>query len=232
MTGYGQFCPLALAAEILTTRWTPLVLRELILGARRFNDIHRGVPRMSPSLLSQRLKSLEKAGIVERRCTRAGIEYVLTEAGRELSPLMVGLGTWAKRWLPATLNRGNADPRLILWDLHRRMNLDRMPATRIVIGFEFIDQPKAKRHAWIVGNSDGVELCITDPGLEIDLFVTTDSRMITWIWYGDMSLAQALKDGAIDLHGPPELCRAFPSWLQLSVLASVPRRHPRPTVAA
>ncbi len=232
MKGYGQFCPLALAAEILTERWTPLVLRELILGAKRFNDIHRGVPRMSPSLLSQRLKSLAKAGIVERRRAYAGIEYVLTEAGRELAPLMVGLGKWGKRWFPATLKRGNADPRLILWDLHRRMNLDRMPATRIVIGFEFTDQPKAKRYAWIVGNSDGVELCITDPGLEIDLFVTTDSRTITWVWYGDVPLKQAVADGSIDLHGPPELCRAFPTWLQLSVLASVPRRRPLPTVAA
>lgn len=232
MKGYGQFCPLALAAEILTERWTPLVLRELILGAHRFNDIHRGVPRMSPSLLSLRLKSLEKAGIVERRREHTGSEYVLTEAGRELSPLMVGLGKWGKRWLPATLGRSDADPRLILWDLHRRMNLGRMPAARIVIEFEFTDQPKAKRYAWIVGNSTGVELCITDPGLEVDLFVTTDSRTITWVWYGDIPLTQALSNGSIELHGPRKLRRAFPSWLQLSVLASVPRRRPLLTVAA
>jgi DNA-binding HxlR family transcriptional regulator len=224
MKGYGQFCPLALAAEIVGERWTPLVLRELMIGARRFNDIQRGVPRMSPSLLSRRLKILERAGIVERRRSGGRIEYVPTEAGQQLMPAIETLAYWGKRWLPATLSADNADPDLIMWDMHRRLALDRMPETRIVIQFEFTDQPKAKRMRWIVGDAKGVELCITNPGFEVDLFVETDSQTITLVWYGDLPLGRALADGTIELHGPHRLCSAFPSWLQLNILAEVPRR--------
>ncbi|MFP3940336.1 MAG: winged helix-turn-helix transcriptional regulator [Thermoanaerobaculia bacterium] len=226
MKGYGQFCPLALAAEVVGERWTPLVLRELILGARRFNDIHRGVPRMSPSLLSQRLKTLIKAGILERRHTGGRNEYLLTEAGRELAPTIESLAVWSKRWLPATLSDERADPDLIMWDMHRRMNLDRLPEARTVIEFEFTDQPKKKRLRWIVSDRNGVELCITDPGFEPDLYVVTDSRVVTYVWYGDFPLRQAIRDGKIELHGPRRLCEAFPSWLQLNILANVPRQQP------
>jgi DNA-binding HxlR family transcriptional regulator len=125
--GYGQFCPLALASEIVGERWTPLVVRELMLGARRFNDIHRGVPRMSPTLLSRRLKTLEKAGIIARRRAEGRSEYTLTEAGTELVPAIEALALWGKRWLPATLGIGTADPDLILWDMHRRMATERLP---------------------------------------------------------------------------------------------------------
>lgn len=222
MKGYGQFCPLALASEIVGERWTLLVLRELILGSTRFNDIHRGVPRMSPALLSRRLKSLENAGIVERG--RSG--YALTEAGEALAPTVESLAIWSKGWLPATLSADSSDPDLVMWDLHRRMHLDRMPKPRTVIQFEFTDQPKAKRLRWIVGETDRVELCITDPGFEVDLFVETDSRTVTLVWYGDIPLGRAIADGAIALHGPPRLCEAFPSWLQLNLLAEVPRRSP------
>lgn len=225
MQGYGQFCPLALASEILGARWTPLVLRELCLGSRRFNEIHRGLPRMSPALLSRRLKELESAGILERRRAGARSEYLLTEAGRALVPTIESLGAWSKEWLPATLSRDRADPDLVMWDMHRRMNLERMPAARTVIRFEFTDQPEARRWRWIVGEAGRVELCITDPGFEVDLFVATDSRTVTLVWYGDIPLGRALADGSIEVHGPTHLCRAFPSWLQLNLLVGVPRRH-------
>lgn len=226
MEGYGQFCPLALASEVVGERWTPLVLRELIGGARRFNDIHRGIPRMSPSLLSRRLKTLEKAGIIERRRKGGRTEYVLTEAGAELAPTIESLAVWSKRWLPATLSDERADPDLIMWDMHRRMNLDRMPDRRTVIRFDFTNQPDNKRLRWIVGDTTGVELCITDPGLEPDLFVETDSRVMTWVWYGDIGLKQAIREGRVKLHGPRRLCEAFPSWLQLNLLAGIPRERP------
>jgi DNA-binding HxlR family transcriptional regulator len=223
MKGYGQFCPLAIASEIVGERWTPLVLRELILGSKRFNDIHRGVPRMSPALLSRRLKTLESAGIVEHR--RAGVrtEYVLTEAGHALAPSIESLAVWSKQWLPATLSGDRADPDLVMWDMHRRMNLDLMPAARTVIQFAFTDQPKAKRLRWIVGDCGHVELCIVDPGYDVDLFVRTDSRTVTLVWYGDIPLGRAIDDGAIEIHGPRHLCDAFPSWLQLNMLVEVPR---------
>ena len=226
MKGYGQFCPLALASEIVGERWTLLVLRELALGSARFNDIHRGVPRMSPALLSRRLKTLEKIGIVERRRQGARTDYVLTEAGEALAPAINSLATWSKAWLPATLSADRADPDLIMWDMHRRMNLDRMPKPRTVIQFDFTDQPQVKRLRWIVGETDSVELCITNPGFEVDLFVETDSRTVTLVWYGDLSLDRALADGTIELHGPRRLCEAFPSWLQLNMLSEIPRKRP------
>lgn len=226
MKGYGQFGPLALASEIVGERWTPLVLRELILGSTRFNDIHRGVPRMSPALLSRRLKTLENAGIVERRRSGARMEYVLSEAGAALAPTINSLAIWSKEWLPATLSADRADPDLVMWDMHRRMNLDRMPTPRTVIQFGFTDQPKDKRLRWIVGETNRIELCITDPGFEIDLYVETDSRTVTLVWYGDIPLDRALDEGTIALHGPPRLCDAFPSWLQLNMLSSIPRNTP------
>lgn len=226
MKGYGQFCPLALATEIVGERWTPLVLRELILGGRRFNDIHRGVPRMSPALLSRRLKTLERAGIIERQRIGGRTEYALSEAGAELAPTIESLALWGKRWLPATLSDDNGDPDLVMWDMHRRMNLNRMPDTRTVIQFEFTDQANTKRLRWIVGDMTGVELCITDPGFEVDLFVATDSRTVTLVWYGDVPLRRAIDEGAIEVHGPRHLCDAFPSWLQLSLLAEVDRQRP------
>lgn len=224
MKGYGQFCPLAIASEIVGERWTPLVLRELMLGARRFNQIHRGVPRMSPSLLAARLRRLEAAGIVHRLAVEGRTEYVLTEAGHELAPTVQSLAVWSKRWLPATLSDDRADPDLVMWDMHRRMDLQRMPEERIVIQFEFSDQPKSKQLRWVLGDRSGVELCITDPGFEVDLFVTTDSRTITYVWYGDVPLYEAIGSGAIRVHGPRRLCDAFPSWLQLSPMAGIPRR--------
>jgi DNA-binding HxlR family transcriptional regulator len=225
MKGYGQFCPLAIASEIVCERWTPLVLRELILGARRFNEIQRGVPRMSPSLLSARLRTLQTAGIIDKIQSRGRTEYVLTEAGMELAPTIEGLAAWSKRWLPATLSQDRADPDLVMWDMHRRMNLERMPAGRTVIQIEFPDQPKAKRARWIVADRGGAELCIVDPGFEVDLFVTTDSRTLTLVWYGDIPLDRAIRDGGIRLHGPRPMRTAFPTWLQLNMLADIPRRH-------
>lgn len=116
MKDYGQFCPLALASEIVGERWTPLVLRELMMGGRRFNDIHNGVPRMSPSLLSKRLRTLRTAGVLECHQVATHTEYRLTPAGEELLPVIEYLAVWGKRWLPATLSENNADPDLVMWD--------------------------------------------------------------------------------------------------------------------
>jgi DNA-binding HxlR family transcriptional regulator len=225
MEGYGQFCPLALSAEVVGERWTPLVVREMMMGARHFNDIHRGVPRMSPSLLSRRLKTLQDARIVERVRKDRRIEYHLTEAGHALVPVIEALAVWGKTWLPSTLSAERADPDLILWDMHRRMATDRMPAHRIVIQFDFTDQQPEKRLRWLIGEHGAIDMCITNPGLEVDLFVETDSQTVTLVWYGDMALRHALEGGQIELHGPRNLCDAFPSWIKLNVLAEVQRRN-------
>ncbi|WP_111640633.1 winged helix-turn-helix transcriptional regulator [Marinimicrobium alkaliphilum] len=226
MKGYGQFCPLALASEIVGERWTPLILRELILGARRFNHIHHGVPRISPALLSKRLTTLQRAGIVERQTIDTRVEYCLTEAGTELIPIIEQLAHWGKRWLPATLSQDRADPDLIVWDMHRRMALNKLPLTRTVIEFLFVDQPAFKQRRWLVGDRQGVDLCITNPGFDVDLVATTDSRTLTWIWFGDLPLAQAIREDKLRLQGAQHLCQAFPGWLQLSPVAGTPRQRP------
>jgi DNA-binding HxlR family transcriptional regulator len=223
MKSFGQFCPLALTAELIGERWTFLILRELLLGSSRFNDIHRGVPRISPTLLTQRLRALIAAGIVERN--EAG-GYEPTDAGAALWPAIESLAVWGKTWLPATLSENEADPDLIVWDLHRRMNLERLPPGRTTILFTFTDQREAKSRRWILCDRDGADFCITDPGVEADLYVTTDSLTITSVWYGDIPLKEALDEGLIQLDGPRRLCAAFPSWLKLNLLAPVERRHP------
>ena len=225
MKSYGQYCPMALACEVVGDRWTLLVLRELMGGRHRFNDIQRGLPRMSPTLLAQRLRRLEQAGLVERRRgSRSRIEYGLTDSGTELTPVLGGLAVWGKTWLPATLSQIEADPDLIMWDMHRRFDAAHMPPTRTVICFDFTDQPKSKRYRWIVGDGSEVELCITDPGFEVNLFVETDSRTITGVWYGDIPLKRAIADGKINLDGPRRLREMFPSWLLLNETAAVPRK--------
>ena len=223
VSGYGQYCPLALATEVLAERWTLLVLRELGLGARRFNEIHRGVPRMSPTLLSRRLRTLERTEIVARVRVGRRTEYRLTEAGQALMPAIESIAVWSKSWLPATLSDERADPDLILWDMHRRMNTELLPDGRTVIRFVLVDQPEARRRRWLVCERSGVDVCVTDPGFDHDLDVESDSRTLVWVWYGDLPLARALDDGRIELHGPTALCSAFPSWLQLNQLAQVPR---------
>jgi DNA-binding HxlR family transcriptional regulator len=226
MSGYGQYCPLALASEVVAERWTLLVLRELMLGARHFNDVRRGVPRMSPSLLTRRLRTLEGAGIVERRRRERRIEYRLTESGQALLPVIESLAVWGKAWLPATLSEVRADPDLVLWDMHRRMNTELLPEGRTVIRFVLVDQPEARRRRWLVCDRRGVDVCVHDPGHDVDLDVESDSRTLVWVWYGDLPLERALDDGRIELHGPHRLRAAFPSWLQLNQLAAVARRRP------
>ena len=232
MKGYGQFCPIAQAAQILTERWTPLVLRELICGSTRFNVLRRGVPLMSSSLLSQRLKSLEKAGAIKRRRAPSGhgFEYHLTDAGRELEPLIMMMGEWGARWARSQLGREDLDVTLLMWDMHRTVRPENFPARRIVVAFEFSDVPQNKRRWWLVREGDAADLCMTDPGFEVDLFVFVDLRTMTAIWTGDLSLKSAFASGALEAHGPADLRRRLQAWLGLSAFAPVRnmRRAPAP----
>jgi DNA-binding HxlR family transcriptional regulator len=228
MKGYGQFCPIAKAAEILAERWTLLVLRELILGSSRFNDLRRGVPLMSSSLLSQRLKFLEREGVIERRPARgsSGFAYHLTEAGRELEPVIMQLGEWGARWVRSRLTAEDLDVTLLMWDMHRNVRPEHFPARRVVVAFEFTDLPQSKRHWWLVSEGSSADLCATDPGFEVDLYITTNLRTMTAVWVGDLSLNAALESGALEADGPAELRRCLRSWLALSPLASVKGMRP------
>lgn len=230
MKGYGQFCPVAKAAEVFAERWTPLVLRELACGSRRFSDLHRGLPLMSRTLLAQRLRQLEGAGIIQSasKAKGRGQEYFLTPAGEELRPLIDGLGEWGQRWARSHVNPGDLDPGLLMWDIHRRLNVDRLPAHRVVVVFDFRGVPsrwRAARSFWLILQRADVDLCLKDPGYGVDLTVEADLAALTKVWLGDMRFVDAMRAGLVRLAGPTGLVRAFPGWLALSGFAGVKRPH-------
>jgi len=223
MSTYGQFCPVALASQILTRRWTPLVIRELLCGSTRFNELRRGVPRMSPSLLSKRLDELVDAGIVTRRAEDSGHDgYHLTRAGRELFPVIEAMGVWGKRWISGDLADEDLDVDLLMWDVRRRIDVEAAPAGRTVVQFTFSDCPEDHRDYWVVVKPEGeVELCRQDPGYPVDLTVRTDVRTMTDIWMGRARFSEVLRRREIAFRGPTALRRSFPDWLGLSMFAGV-----------
>lgn len=223
---YGQYCPLSLAMEVLGERWTVLVVSRLIDGCRRFNEIHRGVPRISATLLAQRLAQLEHAGIVERhsRDDGRGREYVLTEAGRELEPIVTDLAVWGQRWA-RDMTTEDLDPGFLAWSMHQRLNTDAMPPGRTVIEFEFSGAPSDCRRFWLVNHDGKVDMCLKHPGFEVDVKVMADLRRFIESWRGFRSLRREIASGRIRVEGPSELRRAFPDWLLLSGLAPFPRRR-------
>lgn len=224
--GYGQFCPIAIAAEILAERWMPLVIRELLCGSVRFNDLQRGVPRMSSALLARRLKQLQFAGIVERRRGEAGsFEYHLTPAGRELFPVVEQMGLWAQRWLRHDLvETGNLDPDLLMWDIRRNV-ASRIPPRngRYVAEFRLSGVPISRRRYWLVFERGGVDLCYRNPGFDIDLFVEANLLALTRIWLGHISVDQAVREGRLHLDGSRSDVAGFRSWFALSMFAPAGR---------
>ena len=220
-TVYGQFCPVAVASEVFAERWTPVILRELVLGSRRFNEIQRGVPRISRALLVKRLRELARHGVI----TSVGGEYRLTEAGQELGEVVVQLGKWGQRWT-TPVQRDTLDARVLVWDMRRRIAVERLPERRIVVRFDFRGVPpthKAPRRYWLVMERPDVDLCIIEPGHEVDLFVDADLAALSRVWLGEIPIREAIRDGAVNLNGQRQLVRDFPSWLLLSTLAAVPR---------
>lgn len=212
---------MARAAELFAERWTPLVLRELMAGSTRFNDLRRGVPLMSPSLLSARLKTLQRHGLVTKREDGSGASvYRLTEAGAALRPVIEHLGVWGQQWLRSRLDEDELDVGLLMWDVKRRIDRGALPEQRVVVGFTYDDAPRAMTRWWLVMDPGHVDLCLKDHGFEVDLEVETDVRTMTRVWLGRLDMADALRRGRLRLEGPPELCRQFPGWLQLSTFAA------------
>jgi DNA-binding HxlR family transcriptional regulator len=223
--GYAQFCPVSMAAEVLCTRWTVVLLRELLFGSTRFNDLRRGLPRMSPALLSQRLKELEGQGVVCRARGPSGVlEYHLTPAGLELRPIVEAMGRWGQRWIDSDLSLQFLDAQLLMWDMRRRLNPEPMPRRRCVIQFQYPERPQAERLWWLVVDPDDpVDLCGVDPGFDVDLYVTSDLRTMTAIWMGHDTVRAALAAERLKLVGDRELAAQMQTWLGLSSLAHVPR---------
>ena len=220
---YGQFCPVALAAEILAERWTPLVVRELLCGSVRFNDLQRGVPRMSSALLARRLKELQFAGIVERRRGAGGsFEYHLTPAGRELFPVVEKMGLWAQRWLRHDLvDTANLDSDLLMWDIRRNVLASSPPREpRYVAEFRLSGVPISRRRYWLVFERGTLDLCYRNPGFEVDVFVEASLRALTEVWLGHVPVERAIRDSRLRLDGSRADIAAFRSWFRLSMFAA------------
>ena len=221
---YRQFCPVAMAAELLCTRWTIVLLRELLAGSTRFNELRRGVPRMSPALLSQRLKDLEAAGVVSRQAQAAdpGVaEYRLTEAGRELGPIIEGFGVWGQRRIDAEVSLQHLDAQLLMWDMRRGLNTTPLPKRRSVIQFVYPELPASQRSWWLVVDpAEAVDLCSIDPGFEVDLYVSVDLRTMTAIWMGHDTVRAATASQRMLLTGDRPLAADMQTWLGLSPFAT------------
>lgn len=212
--GYGQYCPVTRAVEVLGERWSLLILRDMLLGATRFNDLARGNPGLSRSLLSKRLRQLERAGIVEH----LDDQYLLTPAGRDLEELVLGLGQWGAKWQFDDPRDHELDPELLMWWVHERLDLSGLPDRRIVFEFHFVDQG---RRFWIVSDAVGPSVCNSDPGFDVDIHITSELATFYQIWLGRLDLRAALKDGRVELEGPAALVRRMPKVLQLSPVAEM-----------
>jgi DNA-binding HxlR family transcriptional regulator len=224
---YHQFCPVAMAAEVLCPRWTMLILRELLMGCTRFNELRRGLPRISPALLSQRLKELEELGVIERHAStrELGIhEYYLTQMGQELEPLVVGFGKWGHRWISSDLSLQRLDAQLLMWDIGRNLNVEPAPPVRKVVKFSFEDTADKDRDYWlVVAPACEADVCKVDPGHDVDLYVTCELKAMTAVWMGMLPWSAAVGSDRIRTVGDPRLAHALPKWLKLSSFAPLER---------
>jgi DNA-binding HxlR family transcriptional regulator len=214
---YGQFCPIAKAAEIVAERWTPLVVHELLAGSTRFNDIRRGIPLMSQTLLSQRLKELERVGIVERRGeSQRAREWHLTKAGTALAGVIRELGEWGVQYAQDPLEEGDLDVTVLVWNIRRRVDPSVFPDRRVTVCFEFTDVPEGKKRWWVVNDRGNVDLCPKDPGFPVDLYLTTDIRTMIAVWFGKLTWEAGVRCGRIEVIGPRQLQERLRSWFLLS----------------
>jgi DNA-binding HxlR family transcriptional regulator len=227
--GYGQYCPLAKGAEVFAERWTPLILRELLRGSTTFNDLHRGVPRMSRSLLSSRLRKLELCGVVRRTERANRTDYHLTRAGQELGAVVSQLGTWAQRWFRSTFREHELDAGVLMWDIRCTADAGALPGARSVVQFTFADQSGSSRCWWLVNEGASVDLCPVDPGEAAALEVRTTLRVMTRVWMGDLPIDSAVSSGQFKIYGPDRLKRCLVKWLRLSPYAPISSARRAPT---
>ena len=220
---YGQFCTVARAAHALCERWTPLVIRELLVGSRRFNDLHRGVPRMSTSLLAQRLRHLEELGVVQRSAVGKVSEYSLTKAGEELRPIIMALGHWGASWIGSSLRENELDAPLLLWDIRRCVRIAEFPPRPVVIHFKFRDGRRGEGAWWLVVENGAADLCRDDPGRELTLIVDTTVRALTEVWMGDCTPQEALKSRELRVEGDERDAKNLWRWLGASAFADTRR---------
>lgn len=231
MPDYGRFCPVSLGSEVLADRWTPLILRELILGNTRFNDIARGLPGISRSLLTQRLRHLERRGVVELWPAPGGRghEYHLTRAGKDLQPVVEAIGRWAIEWLFDEIDPHEVDAVNLTWLLHRRVDVEQLPPGRVVIQFDHTEPER--QTLWLVLDRGEPSVCAQPPGFDTDVVVTTTTPALAEVFQGYCTWASALATGAIRVDGPPKLVKALPKWFLWSPFVEQTRARFRRGVA-
>jgi DNA-binding HxlR family transcriptional regulator/putative sterol carrier protein len=212
--GYGQYCPISRALDVLGERWSLMIIRDLIVGSTRFNDLARGLPGLSRSLLSKRLRQFERAGLVQR----VGHDYLLTEAGADLRDLVMGLGQWGARWTFGDPDPDELDAELLVWWMHRRLDTSGFPGRRHVVHVRFTDDP---RRFWIVIEAGEPSVCLADPGFDIDVTIVADLAGLYEVWIGRLQLASAQRAGRVRFEGPTALTRLMPDVLQLSAVAPI-----------
>ena len=222
MKSYGQFCPMARAAEVLAERWTLIIVRNLLMGCHTFSEILEAAPGLPRSLLSQRLSALERCNVVERgdHPSGRGHAYFLTPVGEELWPVCEAMGVWGTRWLD--IEREHLEPHLVLWDMSKQIKPEQLPRERVVVRFDLID--RRRKRLWLVLGPGDTEVCDKNPGFDEDLVVKTDCRSLIQWHMGELSLRKALTEGAVEISGPPRLVKRFTTdWQGLSVFAGVER---------
>ena len=219
MKSFGQFCPLAQATQLLCERWTLLVVRELIAGSTRFSELQKGVPLMSPTLLSTRLKQLCDTGVITKSGEGGKTVYHLTQAGRELTPIVQLLGAWGHRWVQTSLVVEDLDASLLMWDMRRSVNHDAFPLRRIVVQFEYADASKGATDWWLVSEDGEVDLCLKDPGGEVDIVIRSPLAKMTAVWTCQTTFKDAVRCGDIEVFGDPKLAKKLQDWLQSSALS-------------
>jgi len=220
---YGQFCTVARGAEALCQQWTPLIVRELLCGSKRFNDLHRGVPRISTSLLVQRLRHLEEIGVVRRSAGGKVRDYSLTEAGEELRPIVMALGHWGARWVGSRLRDDQLDAGFLMWDIRRFVQLPEFPPHPVVIHFAFRDARPGEGRWWLVVEQGTSDLCRDDPGRELTLVVDCTVRALTEVWTGDRTPLEVLRTQELRVDGAAREAKQLWRWLGTSVFAPTRR---------
>ena len=213
---YGLFCPLAMACEALEPRWTLLILQEIWSGSTRFNEIRRGVPGISPTLLSKRLKEMENQGLVERLedAAKGTVDYIRTPMAIELEPALMALGEWAYRNVEADVALDDLKPDYLMWSLRRKIDASALPQRRVVFRFHFTDHKPTEATYWLIAKPGmAVDLCVTDPGFDVDLFIEADSKAMASAWMGYSSLQTEMSHDRIFLSGDPRLTKTIDKWL-------------------
>lgn len=230
MKTYGQFCPLAQAAQLLCERWTLIIVRELTAGSTHFSELQKGAPLLSPTLLSKRLKQLRKAGVVEQRGAAGSSTYHLTAAGHALRPIVEDLGIWGHHWVPAKLGDDELDAKLLMWDMRRSVDPAVFPKRRVVLQFEYPDAPAGAQHWWLVSEHGEIDLCLADPGHEIDLLIRSPLKTMTEVWTCKRNFDDAVRTRGIDVKGDAVLARKLQLFLRASALARLGAQTPVPRV--